>query len=75
MELEETNNPEIVADELSVSLHALTGLCGANTMQLMVHIGGKQLLVLVDSGSTHSFVHEAMVHVLGLTSPIGRVSL
>jgi predicted aspartyl protease len=32
----------------------------------MVHIGGKQLRALVDSGSTHTFVHEAVVHVLGL---------
>jgi hypothetical protein len=32
----------------------------------MVHIGGKQLRALVDLGSTHTFVHEAVVHVLGL---------
>jgi hypothetical protein len=49
-----------------VSLHALTSLCGANTMQLLVHIGGKQLCSLVDSGSTHSCMHEAVVHMLGL---------
>jgi hypothetical protein len=66
VELEETDDLEIVADELGVSLHALTSLCGANTMQLMVHIKGKQLRTLVDSGSTHSFVHEAVVRVLGL---------
>jgi hypothetical protein len=66
MELEETDDLEIIADEFGVSLHAMTGLCGATTMQLMVHIGSKQLCALVDSGSTHSFVHEAVVHVLGL---------
>jgi hypothetical protein len=30
-----------VVDELGVSLHALTGLCGTNTMQLLIHIKGK----------------------------------
>jgi DNA-directed RNA polymerase subunit N (RpoN/RPB10) len=66
MELEETDGPEAVVDELGVSLHALTGLCGANTMQLMIHIDDKQLQALVDSSSTHSLVHEAVVHALGL---------
>jgi hypothetical protein len=64
--LMEIDDPETIADELGVSLHALTSLCGANTMQLLVHIGGKQLCSLVDSGSTHSCMHEAVVHVLGL---------
>jgi hypothetical protein len=38
---------------------------GANMMQLLIHVKGKQLHVLVDSGSTHSFIHEAVVHALG----------
>jgi hypothetical protein len=66
MELEEDDDPAQVADELGVSLHALTGLCGTNTMQLLLHVKGKQLRALVDSGSTHSFIHEAVVHALGL---------
>jgi hypothetical protein len=32
----------------------------------MIHICSKQLHALVDSGSTHLFVHEAVVHALGL---------
>jgi hypothetical protein len=66
MELEEDDDPAQVADELGVSLHALTGLCGTNTMQLLLHVKGKQLRALIDSGSTHSFIHEAVVHALGL---------
>jgi hypothetical protein len=65
MELED-DDPTQVADELGVSLHALTGLCGTNTMQLLLHVNGKQLRALVDSGSTHSFIHEGVVHALGL---------
>jgi hypothetical protein len=59
MELED-DDPTQVADELGVSLHALTGLCGTNTMQLLLHVNGKQLRALVDSGSTHSFIHEGV---------------
>jgi hypothetical protein len=66
MELEEIDDPEVVANKLGVSLHALTGLCCANTMQLIIHIGNKQLRALVDSSSIHSFVHEDVVHALGL---------
>jgi hypothetical protein len=65
MELEDDDLTQ-VADELGVSLHALTGLCGSNTMQLLLHVNGKQLRALVDSGSTHSFIHEGVVHALGL---------
>jgi hypothetical protein len=65
MELED-DDPTQVADELGVSLHALTGLCGSNTMQLLLHVNGKQLRALVNSGSTHSFIHEGVVHALGL---------
>jgi hypothetical protein len=66
MELEEDDDPTQVADELGISLHALIGLCGTNTMQLLLHVKGKHLRALVDSGSTHSFIHEAVVHALGL---------
>jgi hypothetical protein len=66
MELEEDDDPATVADELGVLLHALTGLCGTNTMQLLIHVKGKQLRALVNSGSTHSFIREAVVHELGL---------
>jgi hypothetical protein len=65
MELEDGDLAQ-VADELGVSFHALTGLCGTNTMHLLLHVNGKQLRALVDSGSTHSFIHEEVVHALGL---------
>jgi hypothetical protein len=43
MELEEDDDPATMADELGVSLHALTDLYGTNTMQLLIHVKGKQL--------------------------------
>jgi predicted aspartyl protease len=35
-------------------------------MQLMITIAGTELRALVDSGSTHTFIHDAVVHSLGL---------
>jgi hypothetical protein len=67
MELEDDDDPTLLADELGVSLHALTGLASTNTMQQLLVIAGTTLRALVDSGSTHTFIHEAVVHRLGLT--------
>jgi hypothetical protein len=66
VELGEEDNVEAVADKLGVSLHALTGLCTTNMMHLIIYVKGKQPRALVDSSSTHSFIHEAVVHALGL---------
>jgi hypothetical protein len=41
MELDEEDNPEAVADELGVSLHALIGLCTTNTMHLVIYVKGQ----------------------------------
>jgi predicted aspartyl protease len=66
MELEEDDGAATLADDLGISLHALTGIAGANTMQLLVTIAGQELHALVDSGSTHTFIHDVVVHRLGL---------
>jgi hypothetical protein len=66
MELEEEDETPALADDLRISLHALTGITGANTMQLTINIAGKELRALMDSGSTHTFIHDVVVHHLGL---------
>jgi hypothetical protein len=66
MELTEEDDPKSLADDLRISLHALMGISNAKTMQLMVMIAGIELWALVDSGSTHTFIHDAVVHRLGL---------
>jgi hypothetical protein len=35
-------------------------------MQFTINIAGKELRALVDSGSTHTFIHDVVVHRLGL---------
>jgi hypothetical protein len=66
MELDESDDATALAEDLGISLHALIGISGANTMQLMVTIAGKELRALVDSSSTHTFIHDVVVHHLGL---------
>jgi hypothetical protein len=64
IELEEADEAAALED-LGISLHALTGIAGANIMQLRVNIACKELHALVDFGSTHTFIHDAVVHRLG----------
>jgi hypothetical protein len=66
MELDDQEDLEIIAEDLGISLHVLTGLSRASTMQLLLTIAGTTLRALVDSGSTHTFIHDAVVHRLGL---------
>jgi hypothetical protein len=53
------------ADPL-ISLNAITGISSANTMQLDVWVDGDTLRALIDSGSTHSFISDAVASRLHL---------
>src|SRR6185503_1288130 len=56
-----------------ISLHAITGIRSADTMQVKVGIGNHQFTALLDSGSTRNFISEsAAQHVkLCLTASQG----
>jgi hypothetical protein len=47
---------ESYAEDVEISLHALTGLSTSHTMQLMVCLSKNYIRTLVDSGSTHCFI-------------------
>ena len=42
-------------DEPQISVHAITGICTRETMQMRIKLGGISLL---DSGSTHNFIAD-----------------
>jgi hypothetical protein len=63
MVFNDVNDPMLLVDELGISLHTLTDV---STMHLKVNIGGTELRALVDSGSTHTFIDDEVVHCLGL---------
>jgi hypothetical protein len=66
MELDDHDDPDSLANDLGISLHALTGISATNTMQQKITIAGDELLALVDSGSTHTFIDDQVVSHLGL---------
>ena len=68
MELEAGEEDPLGADitNLEISLYALIGLGHANSMMLQVTIAGVPLKALVDTGSTHTFIHTEVVDRLGL---------
>ena len=56
--------------DLEISLHALTGWFTPRTIRMEAQIGDKELMALVDGGSTHNFISTKMVKRLRLpTTP------
>lgn len=53
-------------DEPEISLHALTGWPTAQNMRLTTTIGHFEVMVLIDSDSTHYFVSERVANLLWL---------
>ncbi|KAA8542937.1 hypothetical protein F0562_024089 [Nyssa sinensis] len=50
--------------EPEITLHALIGWTVPKTMQMMAKLGSHEVIVLVDSGSTHNFVSERIARLL-----------
>ncbi|KAK1608875.1 hypothetical protein QYE76_032548 [Lolium multiflorum] len=53
-------------EEAKISLLAVTGIPTSDTMQVAICIGDRDLVALLDSGSTHNFIHEGLATVVGL---------
>lgn len=64
--MEDGANVDSWAEELGILLHTLTGIGTSTTMRLNVQIDGETFVALVDSGSTHTFIHADAVNHLGL---------
>ena len=52
--------------EAQISLLAVTGIPTSDTMQVTLRIGDRDLVALLDSGSTHNFIHEELATIVGL---------
>jgi len=56
-----------------LSLNDIAGTEGANSIQLKATVKNKTMLILVDTGSSHSFVSSQFVHITQLpTSPMPK---
>ncbi|XP_071681602.1 uncharacterized protein [Lolium perenne] len=53
-------------EEAKISLLAVTGIPTSDTMQVAIRIGDRDLVALLDSGSTHNFIHEELATIVGL---------
>ena len=42
---------------LTISCNALAGITNPHTLKIEGHIKKKKVIVLIDSGSTHNFIH------------------
>ena len=63
-----TSDDEDDAAAAVVSLHAISGIHTEDTMLVPVYILGHRLTALLDSGSTHNFVHMGLMRRMGLAT-------
>jgi hypothetical protein len=52
-------------DDLGISMHALSGVAPSDNIRLRVRNNGVELTALVDSGSTHTFIHDGVARRIG----------
>lgn len=51
-----------------ISLHTLSGHMAPKTLRLLGHLNGQPVWILIDVGSTHNFIQECLVSILGLNA-------
>jgi hypothetical protein len=63
-------------EQLQLSLYALSGANGGDTIRLRALVGNQVLIILVDSGSSHNFVNSQLLQRCQLqTTPISAASV
>jgi hypothetical protein len=63
---DDEEEPITDAQEAKISLLAVTGIPTSDTMQVSLRVGDRDLVALLDSGSTHNFIHEELATVVGV---------
>ena len=56
---------EMLEPEPFISLQALNGIQGYQTMRVTGYVGKKAIQILIDTGSTHNFVNQSLAQRLG----------
>ena len=74
---EVTNEKEIMEEEIpkeaELSINSTVGINGPKTMKLSGKIKDKEVMVLIDSGTSHNFINRSLVynnciHIVNLLS-------
>eukprot|EP00253_Pinus_taeda_P026334 PITA_26334 len=63
-EAEEDNQKDNVPDEPVILLHAPAGISSPQTLKIRGFIKHRPIVVLIDSGSTHNFIHQKVAEVV-----------
>eukprot|EP00253_Pinus_taeda_P029117 PITA_29117 len=63
-EAEEDNQKDNVPDEPVISLHALARISSPQTLKIRGFIKHRLVVVLIDSGSTHNFIHQRVAEAV-----------
>lgn len=65
---ENISDPELALDfnPPHISLHAMSGLPSSETFRVYGTIRNAHITILIDSGSTHNFLHPRVAHFLHL---------
>eukprot|EP00253_Pinus_taeda_P012319 PITA_12319 len=63
-EEEEDNQHDNVPEEPVISLHALVGISSPKTLKIRGFIKHRPMVVLIDSGSTHNFIHQRVTEAV-----------
>jgi hypothetical protein len=58
-------------EEPEISLNAITGTHNPKTMRIIGVLRNQQVVILIDSSSTHNFVDAKLAEVLGIISTSG----
>jgi hypothetical protein len=55
------NSEEDSGDDLmAISMHAIRGTDSSKTVRMVGNLCGKEVIILIDSGSTHNFISESL---------------
>eukprot|EP00253_Pinus_taeda_P012482 PITA_12482 len=63
-EEEEDNPQDNVPEEKLISLHALAGIFSPQTIKIRGFIKHRPVIVLIDSGNTHNFIHQSVAEAV-----------
>jgi hypothetical protein len=62
--LEDSVATPVEPEEPVISLHALSGISSPQTLKIKGYIKHRSVMVLIDSGSTHNFIHRRLTEEL-----------
>jgi hypothetical protein len=70
----EINQPDLELSEVlpEISFHAITGTEHPQTIRVLGKLKNKNVTVLIDGGSTHNFIDQALVSRFGLPVTQGK---